>query len=106
MTILHEPDGNHVRVPAEMQRALKALGTDPAHEKAVHFLIHTICGRHRASFLVGVPQATETTAWLEGRRYVGEMLARIIERPIVEDPPPQEPPARTMTEQARRRNSA
>lgn len=105
MTVLHKPDGTHLRIDAEMQRAIKALGTDPQHRAAVEFIIYTICGRHRASFLAGVPHAAEATAWLEGRRYVGEMLARIIERPIQEAPPPPEPRARTMTEQVRRRNS-
>ena len=106
MTILHEPDGNHVRISADMQRALKALGTDPSHEAAVHFLIYSICGRHRMSFSAGLPQSNETTAWLEGRRYVGETLARIIERPITEDPVPPQPRPRTMTESVRRRNTA
>lgn len=106
MTILHEPDGNHVRVTAEMQRKLKALGMDPAHSDAVHFVIYVLAGRHRSSFLAGVPNSNETMAWLEGRRYVGEMLARIIERPIVEDPPPPEQRPRTLTEAVRRRNTA
>lgn len=106
MTVLHEPDGQHVRINAEMQRALKALGMDPAHEQAVHFLIYTICGRHRSSFLAGVPLVSETMAWLEGRRYVGETLARIIERPIQEDQVPPEPRPRTVTEAVRRRDIA
>lgn len=87
-----------------MQRQIKALGNDPQHKAAVEYIIDAICGRHRASFLAGVPHATETTAWLEGRRFIGETLARIIERPIQEDPPEAEPPPRTMTERAQRRN--
>lgn len=101
---LYEPDGQQVEVDPEIHRAVKALGSDPAHAVAVQFIIYQLCGRHRSSFLVGVPNPTESMVWLEGRRYVGEMIARLIERPVEEKPVVQ-PPARSMTEKVRRRQA-
>lgn len=100
---LPEPDGQPLEVPEEMQGAIKALGNDPAHRVAMDYIIEVLCGRHRASFVAGVPNSAETMVWFEGRRFVGEMLARMIERPIDKKPPPPLPPARTTTEHARRR---
>lgn len=103
--IIHQPDGNHIRVPADMQRKIKALGEDPKHQDAVKYIVYVIGRRHsRTSFFIGQPHSAELTAFLEGNRYVGETIGRIIERPIEEDPIQEEPPARTATEQVRRRN--
>jgi hypothetical protein len=99
---LLEPDGNNYEIPIEIHRSIKALAADAAHANALDFIINILGCRHRFSFVVGVPNADETMLWFEGRRYVGEMLARLIERPI-ETQAEKKPPARTMTERARRR---
>lgn len=103
---LREPDGNHQEIPPEIHSAVKALGNDETHKQAVRWIIEALCGRHRASFVVGVPNAAESMVWLEGRRYVGETLARLIERPVECPEGAPEPPARTMTERARRRSKS
>lgn len=100
---LPEPSGPPYEVPPEMQGAVKALGNDPTHQVAVDFIVNILCGRHRMSFVAGVPNSAETMVFFEGRRFVGEMLARMIDRPIDKKPQPPEPPARTMTEKAARR---
>lgn len=94
MMFLVGPDGSEREIAPEAHSAVKALGRDPAHQRAVEFIIETLCGRHRASFVVGMTNTAETTAWLEGRRYVGEMLARMIERPV-DVPPKPDAPLRT-----------
>jgi hypothetical protein len=104
--IIHQPDGNHIRIPAEIQRRIKALGQDPQHQSALNFIIYALCGRHnRTAITVDGTLSSEVMAWLEGRRYVGETIAQIIEKPIEEDPVPVETRAVTTTERVRRRIS-
>lgn len=92
-----------LEVPPEIGRAIKALAADKTHERALRFIIDRLAGYRRLSFVPGLPEARDTMIWLEGRRFVGEQLARLIETPIPESEPAAEPPARTLTEKARRR---
>ena len=57
------------------------------------------------SFLL-VDDIPMVMAWREGRRWVGLMLRRIVAEPMADPEPPPLPPARTMTERARRRGPA
>lgn len=102
---LPEPDGQYIEVPEEMQGAIKALGNDPVHRRAVDYIIDVVCGRHRLSFVAGVANSAETMVWFEGKRSIGETLARMIERPMDKKSAPPLPPARTHTEKARRRKA-
>lgn len=91
-----------VDVPVEMGRALKALAADERHAVAWRYLLDEICGWRRYSFVPGVPEARDLMIWREGRRFVGELLMRIVETPIpdMEEPAPK---PRTMSERQRRR---
>jgi hypothetical protein len=94
-----------IEVPRELGRAVKALAADPRHQVAWRFILDRLCGQRRLSFVPGQPNPAELMIWFEGRRYVGEQLARIVEAPIPDDDDPPEPPARTLTERARRRTA-
>lgn len=98
--LLLESSGIEVEIEPELHRAVKALVADPAHKVAVQFIVDRVCGRHRISFVAGGP--AETMAFFEGRRYCGELIMRMSERPVVE-PEKKEPYARSITEQVARR---
>lgn len=100
---LPEPSGAPHVVSDREWAAVKALGHDETHQFAVDFIINVLCGRHRMSFVAGVPNSSETMAFFEGRRSIGETIARLIERAIPTPPPAPLPPAKTQTEKARRR---
>lgn len=99
---LPEADGTFTEVPPEVHSAMKALGNDPAHRVALAYIIDDLSGRNHLSFVAGVPNAPEAMAWFEGRRFVGEMIARLIKDPIV-TPPLRLRRAKTITESVRRR---
>lgn len=99
-----ERDGQ-LAVPKDVGAAIKTLAADPAHQLAWRFIIDKLSGRNRLSFWPGAPESRDLMVWFEGRRFVGEWLERIAQEPIPE-PEPIQPPARTMTEKARRRNRA
>jgi hypothetical protein len=95
-----------VEVPRETGRAVKALAAGRASElqqiEAYRFILDNLAGTDRMSFVLAddVPMVM---AWREGRRFVGLQLRRIVAAPMVEEPEPELPPARTMTERAKRR---
>lgn len=67
------------------------------------FIVDALCGKDRIIYrpMPGLDTGM-LMAWLDGRRFVGVQLTRIVETPI-ELPPDTEGPARTITEQVRRR---
>lgn len=91
-----------LEVPRDIGGAIKTLAADPRYAKAWNFILGELCGRNRLSFVPNAPEPTEFMIWREGRRFVGEMLARIADTPLREEPAP-EPPARSMTAKAERR---
>jgi hypothetical protein len=92
-------------VPRDAGGLIKRLANDPAYRLAWEFITQSLCGVRRLSFVPGAPEATEIMYWREGRRFVGEQLLRIAETPMPAEEAP-EPPARTMTERAARRQKA
>lgn len=99
MTEYSARDGVPRIVPVHIHRAVKALAADEKHRVALEFIINELGGRHRISFVIG---HAESMVWLEGRRYVAEIIARLIEDAIPEVAEDLQP-ARTLTEKARRR---
>lgn len=91
-------------VPREIGHAIKRLAADPQYAAAWRFITEQLCGVRRLSFVPTRPEARDTMVWFEGRRFVGEQLLRIAET-VITDTEPASPPARTMTEKARRRVS-
>lgn len=91
-----------IEVPRGVGGSIKALAHDPQYRAAWRFIVDQLCGQRRLSFIPNAPVPTEFMIWREGRRFVGEMLQRIADAPMVDEVPP-EPPARTMTERVRRR---
>jgi hypothetical protein len=92
----------HLDVPVEVGRNIKALFADARYQVAVKFIVESLCGQRRLSFVPGQPSPADLMMWREGRRFVGEWLMRIVETPIPDAQEP-EPPARTMTEKHERR---
>lgn len=93
-----------LEVPVEMGRAVKALASDERHRVAWRFIVEVICGTDRMSFALP-DESAAVMGWRQGRRFVGLTLRDIAATPIP-DAEPVMPPARTMTERARRRNKA
>jgi len=96
-----------IGVPRETGRAVKALANGTANAwqqtEAFKFILDSLAGTDRMSFVLAddVPMVM---AWREGRRFVGLQLRRIVATPMTEEAEPELPPARTMTERARRRD--
>lgn len=93
-----------IQCPKEIGVAIKMLAADPAHARAWAFIVDVLCGTDRLSFALP-DESPAVMGWRQGRRYVGLTLREIVATPIPEDEP-RHPPARTMTETARRRTSA
>jgi hypothetical protein len=91
-----------IEVPRAVGGNIKQLARDPNYAIAWRFIIEDLCGRHRLSYRPGVDNPESLMIWLEGRRFPGEMLERIAAAEMPTETPA-EPPARTMTERARRR---
>jgi len=94
----HDFDGEH-EVDEPLHRAVKALANDEQHRVALEFIIYTLGRRDLSSFVPGSP---DTTAHLDGRRFVAELICRLIAEPVSHDEPVL-PRPRTMTERVRRR---
>ena len=103
MTTLQDAEsGARIECPKEIGHAIKALAADPTHRRAWDFIVNVLCGTDRLAFALP-DEAPAVMGWRQGRRYVGLALREIAATPIPDDTPPL-PPARTMTEKARRRN--
>ena len=97
-------------VPRDVGRALKAFAKGRAgkHQQilAYRFIVEGLGARDQLLFRpypnmdVGLMMA-----WLDGRRFVGLQMERIVAAPMTDAPEPELPPARTMTERVARRNS-
>ena len=61
--------------------AVKALANDPAHKRALDWIIHAAAGTYDLSFRPG-NDGERDTAFAEGRRFVGLSLVKIINTPI------------------------
>ena len=103
---LKELGGAKIDVPRAVGFAIKALAegaANPEQQKlAITFIIDALAGIDRESFLF-VDDVPMVLAWREGRRWAGISLREIIRQPIPDPEPPPLPPARTITESARRR---
>jgi len=95
-------DDSHITVPRAVGGAIKEIARQ--YPLAWRFVIEALCRVGKLSYVPGNPDARDVMIWFEGRRFVGEQLQRIVDTPM-EDEPPVLPPARTMTEKARRRQA-
>lgn len=73
-------DGGHVPpVPVGVRQAVRALGEGKAAEHqqqlALNWILLDLCGVKDSCFREGKP---DTTAFLEGRRFVGLILAKVM----------------------------
>jgi hypothetical protein len=101
MPTLRELDQDFMmEVPREDGRKLQAMFR--AHPEATDILLRDFCGIYRSSYVPG-SDAPIAMAVRVGEQRVGLKIIRIRDAVIPEDPTPPEPPARTMTEKARRR---
>ena len=100
-TLQEAESAAQITCPIDDGRAIKALAADPAHARAWNFILDVLCGVDRMSFALPDDSAA-TMGWRQGRRFVGLTLRDIVATPIP-DAEPAEPPARTITEKARRR---
>lgn len=93
---------SHIKVPRAVGGAIKEIARQ--YPEAWRFICDDLCRARRLSYVPGNTDAQELMVWFEGRRFVAEQLQRIADAPM-EDDEPRLPPARTMTERARRRAS-
>lgn len=87
-----------VECAREVGHNIKAFWNDPKYRLTRDFLINDLCRVHRLSSALPGADAD----WKNGRRWPGLVLEQLATAPM-DDPVPPEPPARTMTEKARRR---
>jgi len=92
-------------VPRDAGSAIKALAAGTAdavaQRLAYRFILDNLAGVDRMSFVLAGDMPM-VLAWREGRRFVGVQLRRIVDTPMTDEPEVL-PPARTMTERAKRR---
>lgn len=73
---------------------------------AWRFIIEALCRARKLSYVPGNTDARDLMIWYEGRRFVGEQLQRIAEKPLSPEEPSPEPPTRLAAEKQRRRSKA
>ena len=92
------------RPPVDVRAAIVALAggvaTQQQQIRAWRFIIFELCGL--ISVPMALPAEESVQNWRAGCRYVGAYLEAARALPVDDQPPP-EPPARTMTESVRRR---
>lgn len=94
---------SEIAVPRDAGGEIKTIARQ--YPVAWRFIIEALCRARKLSYVPGSDDARDLMVWNEGRRFVGEQLQRIAETPMPVETPP-EPPARSMTEKARRRSKA
>lgn len=90
-----------VECPREVGSNIKQFWNDPAYRLTRDFLINDLCGVHRLSFAL----PDENERWRNGRRWPGLVIEQIATTPMEPETPPPLPPARTLTEKTRRRDT-
>jgi hypothetical protein len=107
MSSLKELDYDvQMAVPEAVGEALKAFAigaAGPEQQRAAYrFIVHDLAGVDRLGF--ALPGDGDVMAWRNGRRFVGLQIERIVATPM-DGAVERAPPARTMTERARRRGN-
>lgn len=68
--------------------ALQALvrGDCPVHlqQRAINFIVHTLCGTYDLSYRFG-PDGERDTAFAEGKRWVGLQIVKLLKAPAKPD---------------------
>jgi hypothetical protein len=90
--------------PADIRAAARAMHEGAAsadqQKRLYRFIVHELCGISQLA--LALPAEESVANWRAGCRYPGLYLEFVRAMPV-DDPPPAPPPARTMTERARRR---
>lgn len=91
--------------PPEVRAAIRAWRAGTATEsqqlRAYAYVVNELCGITQLHY--AMPGEESVVNWRQGCRYVGLSIEIAAMLPPEDDNTPPEPPARTMTERARRR---